>query len=235
MGSSLSNLWSAAVSLARYVPQRIRRSASQRIFFTNRKPEYAGYEIGEWTYGAPTVLSFGDGGTLKIGRFCSIAAGVTIFLGGEHRYDWVTTYPFSVVCEDARSFQGHPRSKGPVVVGNDVWIGHGATILSGVTIGDGAVVAAQSVVAKSVAPYSIVAGNPARPVRQRFSEGQTAALLQIRWWDWPIENIREAWPLLLSGRIDEFIDTYGKSGTGPGSAAATGDRQQAGRNRSVVC
>ena len=101
-------------------------------------------------------------------------------------------------------------SKGPVVIGHDVWIGRGATILSGVTIGDGAVVAAHSVVTKSVGPYSIVAGNPARLVRQRFSEDQTAALLRICWWDWPIETIREAWPLLLSDGIDVFIEKYGK-------------------------
>ena len=210
MGNRLGDTGSIVISLGRYVVQLTRRLASLRIFFTNRKPEYAAYEIGEWTYGSPTVLDFGDVGTLKIGRFCSISEGVTILLGGEHRYDWVTTYPFSVLCEDARSFQGHPMSKGPVVIGHDVWVGRGATILSGVTIGDGAVVAAHSVVTKSVGPYSIVAGNPARLVRQRFSEDQTAALLRICWWDWPIETIREAWPLLLSDGIDVFIEKYGK-------------------------
>lgn len=202
---------SFAASLVRNVRQAIRRSADQSIFFTSRKPEYAKYEIGEWTYGSPEILDFDDGGTLKIGRFCSISEGVTILLGGEHCYDWVTTYPFSAVCIDARSFQGHPRSKGPVVIGNDVWIGYRATILSGVTIGDGAVVGAGSLVAKSVPPYSLVAGNPARLVRYRFSDEQIAALLRIRWWDWPIEKIREGWPLLLRNDVGSFIRRYDQS------------------------
>jgi virginiamycin A acetyltransferase len=219
VGHSANALWSVAMGLARDARSVVRRRAKPPVFFTNEKPEYEAYEIGEWTYGSPKVLDFGDGGTLKIGRFCSIAEGVTIFLGGEHRWDWVTTYPFNVICPGAHTFQGHPRSKGPVVVGNDVWIGRGATILSGVTIGDGAVVAASSVVAKGVPPYSILAGNPARHIRYRFSEAQIAALLRIRWWDWPIEKIREAWPLLLRDNVDAFIRAYGKSETGLASLA----------------
>lgn len=207
-GCGLSDLWSVLVRFAHEARSTIRRSASQRIFFTNQKPEYEEYEIGDWTYGSPAVLNFHDGGTLRMGRFCSIAGGVTILLGGEHRYDWVTTYPFNIVCDEARSFHGHPRCKGPVVIGSDVWIGHDATILSGVTIGDGAVVAACSVVAKNVPSYGIVAGNPARLVKYRFNESQIAALLQICWWDWSIEKIREAWPLLLSNDIDAFIRAF---------------------------
>lgn len=190
-----------------------RRFSDQRIFFTNRKPRYKRYQVGDWTYGAPAIIDFGDGGFLKVGSFCSIAGDVAILLGGEHRLDWVTTYPFNTVCPEAQPFQGHPRSKGPVVIGNDVWIGHAATILSGVTIGDGAVVAARSVVVKSVPPYGIVGGNPARLLRYRFSEDQIAALLEIRWWDLAIEKVREAWPLLLSGNIDAFIQRYGSQET----------------------
>lgn len=207
----LRELCSVALGLGRSVRALVRRRASERIFFTNRKPEYAKYEIGDWTYGSPKVLEFPNGGTLKIGRFCSISIGVTIFLGGEHRHDWISTYPFNIVCKEASSFKGHPRCKGPVILGNDVWIGYGATILSGVTLGDGAVVAARSVVVKNVPPYAIVAGNPARIVKLRFSEEQIAALLEICWWNWPIEKIREGWPLLLNDDVDAFIRAYGKS------------------------
>ncbi len=224
-GYGVGNLWAAALGLGRGVASVIRRRASERIFFTNQKPEYAGYEIGDWTYGSPKVLSFLNGGTLKIGRFCSISTGVTILLGGEHRYDWVTTYPFKVVCHEARAFPIHLRSKGPVVIGNDVWIGYGATILSGVAIGDGAVIAAGSVVAKSVPPYSIVAGNPARVAKYRFSEEQIEALLDIRWWDWPFERICEAWPLLLNNDIDAFIRAYGRPPTARACETSIGIRR----------
>ena len=205
---SLESPFFVTTSLARAALSLLHRYARRGVFFTNQNPEYAEHEIGDWTYGSPAVLDFGDGGSLSIGRFCSIGKGVTIFLGGEHRWDWITTYPFSVVCEEARWFQGHPRSKGPVAIGNDVWVGRGAVILSGVTIGDGAVVGAGAVVSKDVPPYAVVAGNPSQVVRYRFSEKQIDSLSHIAWWDWPIDRIREAWPLLLSGDIDTFIGTY---------------------------
>ena len=203
-----------ATGLLSRVRSSITRERDKAFFYTRDKSAYAKYEIGEWTYGSPTVWDFSDGGTLRCGRFCSIAAGVTILLGGEHRYDWVTTYPFNVLCEGAHSFKGHPKSKGPVTIGNDVWIGHGVTILSGVTIADGAVVGAGSVVADNVPPYSIVAGNPARLIKYRFTPDRIAALIDIQWWNWPIEKIREAWPLLLNRDIDAFIGKYGNAPIG---------------------
>jgi acetyltransferase-like isoleucine patch superfamily enzyme len=130
-------------------------------------------------------------------------------LGGNHRVDWVTTYPFNVLFPEGRSFKGHPHSKGDVIVGHDVWIGTDALILSGVKIGNGAVVGARSVVARSVAPYAVVAGNPARVVRLRFPEEQIRELERIAWWDWPIEKIQAAWPLLLSSNLDGFLERHG--------------------------
>lgn len=207
----LRSIGAVAATLVKDLRLYIRRTVGSGVFPTNQKPGYVCYDIGDWTYGAPNVCEFPDGSTLRIGRFCSIAEGVTILLGGEHRWDWVTTYPFNAVCDDACQFKGHPRSKGPVVIGNDVWIGRGATVLSGVTIGDGAVIAAGSMVAKSIPPYAIVGGNPARLLRYRFTEDQIAALLQIRWWDWPIEKIRDSWPLLLSADIRAFIRRHRKT------------------------
>lgn len=177
-------------------------------FFTNKNPDYAVYDIGDWTYGAPKVLTWGEGTTLKIGKFCSIAEGVTIMLGGEHRTDWVTTYPFNALLEGAEQFKGHPKSKGDVIIGNDVWIGREALIMSGVTIGNGAVVAAGSVVTKNVPPYTIVGGNPAKVIRSRFHERIINALQNIMWWDWPIDKIRKSLPLLLSGNVDKFVMTH---------------------------
>ena len=97
-------------------------------------------EMGKYSYGNPIVYSWGEGTTAQIGSYCSISGEVKIILGGEHRTDWVTTYPFSALWpEIAQDVPGHPKSKGNVLIGNDVWIGYGALILSGVTIGDGAV------------------------------------------------------------------------------------------------
>jgi acetyltransferase-like isoleucine patch superfamily enzyme len=171
-----------------------------------------GWDIGEHTYGTPTVLTWQEGTTLKIGKYSSIADNVTIFLGGNHRTDWVTTYPFNVLDPLAEHIKGHPHSRGDVVIGNDVWLGRGCVIMSGVTIGDGACVAANAVVTRDVAPYSIVGGNPARVIRKRFTDAQIKHLLQIRWWDWPREKIAAVYEQLLSPNIDNFIATAnGKS------------------------
>ncbi len=185
-----------------------------QAFFTRElyreMTEKHGFEFGEFTYGAPAIHWLGEKARLKIGRYCSIASGVHIYLGGNHRTDWVTTYPFPAppinqLFPGAETISGHPATKGDVIIGNDVWLANHAVILSGVTIGDGAAIGANTIVTRDVDPYTIVAGNPARFIRKRFSETQREALLEIRWWDWDMERVRQFVPLLCSGRIDEFI------------------------------
>jgi acetyltransferase-like isoleucine patch superfamily enzyme len=132
---------------------------------TAKNPVYAKYDVGEWTFGSPTIVECeGEQGKLKIGKFCSIADGVKILLGGEHNYRLVSTYPFDNLLIRFHDLGPTVKTKGDVTIGNDVWIGYGAIILSGVKIGDGAVIGAGSVVARSVPAYAVVAGNPALAV-----------------------------------------------------------------------
>jgi acetyltransferase-like isoleucine patch superfamily enzyme len=162
--------------------------------------------IGRGTYGNPRVLSWGEGAQLEIGSYCSIAGGVTIMLGGEHRTDWVTTYPFNVLWESARGIGGHPKTKGDVIIGHDVWIADGAVILSGLRIGSGAVVGCNAVVTRDVPPYGIVAGNPARLIRKRFPDPIIDRLLAARWWDLEEAEISRLLPLMLSDEIERFLE-----------------------------
>ena len=171
-------------------------------------------EVGDHTYGNPTVRWWGEKARLRIGPYCSIADGVTIFLGGNHRTDWVSTYPFSHIPQDpwgALAIQGHPATRGDVAIGADVWIGDGAAILSGVTIGHGAVIGARAVVGRDIPPYAIVAGNPARILRHRFPPETVAALLEVAWWERSEAEIRALVPYLLSGDMPAFFRAAGHS------------------------
>ncbi|HET8566539.1 MAG TPA: CatB-related O-acetyltransferase [Solirubrobacterales bacterium] len=167
-------------------------------------------EVGRHTYGHEqiAVRSWGEPAELRIGSFCSIADRVTIFLGGNHRSDWVTTYPFPAFADrwkQARGIEGEHTSNGDVVIGNDVWLGSNVTIMSGVTVGDGAVIGTDSCVTRDVAPYAVVAGNPARQVRFRFDSETIERLLSIRWWEWSEDRIEANVPLLCSVDIDRFL------------------------------
>lgn len=185
--------------LRKIVKDLVRRAHKRPVTIRDR------FQVGRGTYGEPTVLQWGEPATFEVGSFCSIAGGVTILLGGNHRVDWITTYPFSVLRKSAMRFTGHPSTKGDVTIGNDVWIGEYSTILSGVTVGNGAVIGACSVVTKPVPPYAIVVGNPARVVRKRFTDEQISHLERIAWWDWSEEKLDKAMPLLLSNDIDGLI------------------------------
>jgi len=179
------------------------RRALLRLVFGKKRPsilserkDLVDHDIGRWSYGDLDVYAWSKNGRLTIGNFCSFAANTTILLGGEHRTDVTTTFPIGVflggVARDA-----HERTKGDVTIGNDVWVGREATILSGVTIGDGAVIGAKSLVTSDVPPYSVVVGNPARVTRMRFDQDTIDRMLKLRWWEWPDEKIiREAEHLL---------------------------------------
>jgi len=191
----------------------IKRRFSKPITpYTNRQLQYGAFDIGDWTYGRPIILDWGDGSKVRIGKFCSIAPHVLILVGGEHRSEWVTTYPFRELWMEAEppSVSITSRSKGDVIIQNDVWIGTRAIILSGVTIGNGAVIGAGSVVTRDVPPYAIVAGTPAHLLRMRFNATDIEKLQHIAWWEWPHEKIREAWPLLMSDDVRSFIAKYDK-------------------------
>ncbi|TBN03704.1 CatB-related O-acetyltransferase [Hyunsoonleella flava] len=163
------------------------------------------FHIGEYTYGKPSVLFENDDVNLTIGKFCSIAQNVTIFLGGNHRTDWVTTYPFSVLNSDfpkGKNISGHPATNGDVIIGNDVWIGRNATIMSGVKIGNGAVIGAGAVVTKNVGDYEVWAGNPSVFIKKRFDDRTIEYLLNLEWWHWDIAKINENLHLLCSTNIE---------------------------------
>lgn len=151
--------------------------------------------IGRFTYGFEnlSVRQWNEGASLQIGSFCSISSNVTIFLGGNHRTDWITTFPFGHIFEDelgGKNIEGHPATKGDVLIGNDVWIASGVTILSGVTVGDGAVLSANATVIKDVKPYEIVGGNPAKSLKMRFDDELVNLLLTLKWWDFPLDKIK---------------------------------------------
>lgn len=163
--------------------------------------------IGRYTYGAPVVRWWGEPANLSIGKYCSIADDVEIFLGGNHRTDWVSTYPFPVFREwpEAKTIKGHPGTKGNVTIGHDVWLGAGSVVMSGVTIGNGAVVGSRSVVTRNVPDYAIVAGNPAVTVRMRFDPDNIDRLLASAWWDWEPSKVRRNLRLLLSTDVESFL------------------------------
>jgi acetyltransferase-like isoleucine patch superfamily enzyme len=144
--------------------------------------------VGEYTYGHDSVTyhAWGEGSRAFIGKYCSISAEVHMLLGGNHRTDWASMYPFGHWGQEvfgAEQFSGSPSTKGDIVIENDVWIGIGATILSGVTIGNGSVIGSRAVVAKDVPPFSIVVGNPGQVVKTRFPTYIIQLLEEIAYWD----------------------------------------------------
>jgi len=136
------------------------------------------------------------GDKLIIGKFCQIAQGVKFIMNGaNHDVSGISTYPFNFLqCEMEFKSIKKPNTE----IGNDVWIGYNATIMPGVKIGDGAIIGANSIITKDVEPYTIVAGNPAHVIRKRFSDAQIDKLLEMQWWNWPVEKIKENIKFLCS-------------------------------------
>lgn len=187
--------------------------------FKSSKIGKSSIKVGRFTYGFEnlSIRQWDEGATLKIGAFCSLASNINIFLGGNHRTDWVSTFPFGHIYQDelgGSGILGHPSTKGDVIIGNDVWIGFGVTIMSGIHIGDGAVIAANACVVKDVAPYNIVGGNPAKSVKQRFENDIIDILLRLRWWDLPLEDIKKITKILSSrpnkASLLELLSAYRK-------------------------
>ncbi|WP_020539170.1 CatB-related O-acetyltransferase [Lewinella cohaerens] len=134
------------------------------------------------------------GDQLIIGKFCMIASDVTFIMNGaNHLTEAISTYPFAIFghgWENAMEGKTYP-TKGNTVIGNDVWIGHRATIMPGVAVGDGAIIATNATVTKDVPAYAVVGGNPAKVIKMRFPEDDIARLLELQWWDWPLEKITD--------------------------------------------
>ena len=178
--------------------------------------------VGRCTYGKLTVRWENPDAKLICGKFCAIGANAIVYLGGNHRTDWISTFPFGHrrVKQTRMPFDCFPgwpspdigtlTTKGSVTIGNDVWIADNVTIMSGVTIGDGAAIANNSHVVRDVEPYSIVGGNPAALIRYRFTKEQADLLLAIKWWDWSDAKIKANVHLLCSDNIDAFIQKHTK-------------------------
>jgi len=200
--------------LPRTMASRALDWVGRRVYYLNLRGRdwdrstASGLSAGRHTYGIRReAISFPTGRErLVIGSFCSIATGVR-FVFGEHRSDLVSTYPLRTLL--ARVGGNVDAKAGTIVVGNDVWIGTNALVMSGVNIADGAVVAAGAVVTRDVAAYSIVGGVPAREIRRRFDPETIAALEAIKWWEWPDQMILERMDAFY-GPIEEFIRRFGR-------------------------
>ena len=198
-----------------------RTGDTQTVYLKNVITE-SGIEIGDYTIYNDFVNDPRDfeknnvlyhypinGDKLKVGKFCSIACGAKfLFTSANHKMHSISTYPFPIFFEewglDVTNITSAWDNKGDIVIGNDVWIGYEAIVLSGVTIGDGAIIGTRAVVTKDVPPYTIVGGIPAKPIRKRFSDEVISKLLELQWWNWPENRIKENIDVIQSGRIKDL-------------------------------
>ncbi|MGV2980246.1 type B chloramphenicol O-acetyltransferase [Camelimonas sp. ID_303_24] len=182
------------------------RQVTQPNIRVGRFSYYSGYYHGHsFDDCARFILPDDDADKLIIGSFCSIGTGAAFIMAGNqgHRNDWISTFPFYWMPE-VPAFAGARngyQAAGDTVVGHDVWIGSEAVIMPGVRIGDGAVIGTRALVTRDVEPYAIVGGNPASIIRKRFDAESIDMLLEMRWWDWPDEELRQAMPLLTAADV----------------------------------
>lgn len=180
------------------------------FFYLNKHINHPQVTVGDYTYGSLIIKLITPGCRINIGKFSSFGTDTTIYMGGEHNTKTVSSYPFAKLKSDypKAAKNTYSESNGDISIGNDVWIGNNSLILSNVTIGDGAIIGARSVVAKNIEPYAIVAGAPLKFIRKRFDEENIKKLLEIKWWDWPIEKIKEHADLISGENIQEFVNIF---------------------------
>lgn len=200
--------------------QRYPLEHTERVVFL--KPFMTGNNIsvGDYTYyDAPqepekfqenNVLYHYDfvGDKLNIGKFCALGTGTKFIMNGaNHRMDGPSTFPFPIFGESWAEHMGllsDLPTKGDTTVGHDVWFGFESLIMPGVTIGHGSIIASRSVVTEDVPPYTIVGGNPAKPVKKRFDDETIERLLAVAWWDWPVDKITRNIRAIMSGAVSEL-------------------------------
>lgn len=146
---------------------------------------------------------------LVIGKFCQIADGVRfITASANHRHDGFSSFPFAIFDGVGADRPSMPPAGRDTCIGNDVWLGSGATILPGAQIGDGVIVGTGAVVGGTVAPYTVVVGNPARVVRARFDTATVVRLLRLAWWDWPMDVILDSEAAICGADLDALEAAY---------------------------
>jgi acetyltransferase-like isoleucine patch superfamily enzyme len=174
-----------------------------------RGGEVSPIKSGKRTYDIENIrVAWQQDQEIIIGAFCSLAGNLNIQLGGNHNSSWITTYPFGHVSNGIWTIQpvaGHPKPSRKVYIGNDVWITNNVTLMGGVSVGDGAIIAMNSHVTRSIPPYEVWGGNPAKKIKDRFSEDIKFKLLELNWWNLPDNLIESLIPLLVQEPTLELL------------------------------
>ncbi|MCB8823437.1 type B chloramphenicol O-acetyltransferase [Microvirga rosea] len=177
---------------------------------------YSGYYHGHSFEDCARFLLPDEGADrLIIGSFCSIGSGAAFIMAGNqgHRHDWISTFPFFWMPE-VPAFIGASNgylASGDTVIGNDVWIGSEAIVMPGVKVGDGAIIGTRALVTRDVEPYTIIGGNPAKPIRKRLDEASIDKLLEMKWWNWPDDELQKVMPILTSGDVEALHSHWRKA------------------------